>query len=313
MKVLRLAVYPLKGGRGVELTEMSFDDMGPIHDRRWMLLDANGHPVTQREVPELAGVRPEVDADRISFFADDAPGPLVLRRSSSFEDARALWAPIWSSRARVLPVRKGIPALSRPPSAAAKTARAAMGPGNSESASIHDSSEADAWFSKLLGIRCRLVQMDMKTPRPVDSAYAEGHYVALADGYPLLLISDASVRDLSRRTKRPIPWNRFRPNIVISAPAPHEEDLLRRFSVGGSEFRGVKLCARCQVPTFDQVSGRRDPDGEPLRTLARYRKIENAVYFGINAVHLGRTPITVGDEVEALERAPVPGPRSPGP
>ena len=112
---------------------------------------------------------------------------------------------------------------------------------------------------------------------------------------------------MARRVGRAIPVERFRPNIVVSANRPHEEDFWKEFTIGTLPFRGVKLCARCKVTTTDQETGVRDPDREPLRTLARYRRIESLVYFGVNTVHLAHGPVSLGDAVEVQERGIVRG------
>ena len=45
-----------------------------------------------------------------------------------------------------------------------------------------------------------------------------------ADGYPLLVISQASLEDLNQRLEFPVEMNRFRPNIVVEVCQPHDED-----------------------------------------------------------------------------------------
>ena len=130
--------------------------------------------------------------------------------------------------------------------------------------------------------------------------------MSFADGYPALLVSEASVDELGRRAGRAIPVERFRPNIVVTGSYPHDEDKWARFAIAGLAFSCVKLCARCKVTTTDQETGARDPDREPLRTLALYRRIESLVYFGVNVVHHGPGRIAVGDSIEVRERGIVP-------
>ena len=169
------------------------------------------------------------------------------------------------------------------------------------------SAAADAWLSSVLGGAHRLVFMGDDDVRSTDPDYAEGHRVSFADGYPALLVSQGSVDELGRRAGREIPVERFRPNIVVSGGRPHEEDFWKEFTIGALPFRGVKLCARCKVTTTDQETGVRDPDREPLRTLARYRRIESLVYFGVNTVHLANGPVSLGDAVEVHKRGIVRG------
>lgn len=105
--------------------------------------------------------------------------------------------------------------------------------------------EINNWFSDHLGQNLRLVYMPDTTRRRADGRYApKGHYVSFADGYPVLLVGQASLDELNRRLAQPLPMNRFRPNFVFTGGEPFEEDTWRDFTVGEVPFRGVKPCAR---------------------------------------------------------------------
>ncbi len=268
-RVVRLRVHPVKGARGSDVETLQFEEMGPRFDRRWMVVRPDGGFVTQRETPRLATIRPTLAGDSLTLEAPDAPA-IDLPLAPQGERLRVT---VWSS---VVDVRTVSPS-------------------------------ADAWLSTLLGSAHRLVFMDDEDVRHTDPAYADGHRVSFADGYPALLVSQGSVDELARRVGREIPVERFRPNIVVSGDRPHEEDYWKEFTIGGLPFRGVKLCARCKVTTTDQESGVLDPEQEPLRTLARYRRIESLVYFGVNTVHLATGQISLGDPVEVHDRGIVRG------
>lgn len=267
--VVRLRIHPLKGARGFDVPEMDFDEMGPRFDRRWMVVGSDGTFVSQRGAPRLATVSARVDGGTLTLAA---PGTEALAVPVAPQGGPTRVS-VWSS---VVEVRTVAPA-------------------------------ADAWLSSMLGGPHRLVVMGEHDIRHTDPLYADGHRVSFADGFPALVVTQGSVDELARRAGRSIPVERFRPNIVISGDSPHEEDFWRVFTVGGVRFGGVKLCARCKVTTLDQESGVRDPDREPLRTLARYRRIEGLVYFGLNAVHHGAGRISLGDPVEVLSRGIVRG------
>ena len=142
-----------------------------------------------------------------------------------------------------------------------------------------------------------------------DPAYAPDTRVSFVDGYPVLVVSEASVREVSGRVGRDIPVERFRPNIVVTSDDAHEEDGWLRFTLGSAGFQGVKQCARCRVPTVDQQTGAVEPDGEPIRSLATYRKWSGAVWFGLNAVAEAGCEVEVGDALRVLQRGKVPAPR----
>lgn len=270
LRVTRLRVYPVKGTRGIDLEAMEFDQLGPRFDRRWMIVTPDGEFVSQRGTPQLATIRPRLENGSLAL---EAPG------------AETLTVPVDPDGGGSVRVR------IHGTTADARTVGA----------------EADAWLSSVLGGQFRLVFMRNQDARATDPEYAAGHRVGFADGFPVLLVSESSVDELSRRVGRPLPVERFRPNIVVTSDSPHDEDRWQRFAIGGLAFEGVKLCARCKVTTVDQDSGVRDPSSEPLRTLAFYRRIESHVYFGVNVVHSGRGRIAVGDTVDVLERGYIPG------
>jgi uncharacterized protein YcbX len=97
----------------------------------------------------------------------------------------------------------------------------------------------------------------------------------------------------STELERPVPMDRFRPNIVVDGCAPHAEDGWESMTIGDVVFTVVKPCARCVITTTYQRTGQRTP--EPLRALATYRSRKGAVLFGQNLVHSGRGEIRVGE------------------
>lgn len=268
-RVTRLRIHPVKGARGCDVDAVDFDVLGPSFDRRWMVVTPDGGFVSQRDTPALATVEARVADGHLTLAA---PGieTIALPVSPGGDPIRVS---VWNS---VVDVRAVAPV-------------------------------ADEWLSSVLGGAHRLVFMRADDVRHTDPAYAKGHRVSFADGYPALLVTEGSVDEVSRRVGRAIPVERFRPNIVVTGERPHAEDFWRSFTIGPLGFRGVKLCARCKVTVTDQESGVRDPDQEPLRTLARYRRIESMVYFGLNVVHGGTGRISVGDPVEIHERGIVRG------
>jgi uncharacterized protein len=136
--------------------------------------------------------------------------------------------------------------------------------------------------------------------RPVDPDYAgPGHRVGFADGFPFLLISEASLDELNGRLTQPVPMARFRPNLVVAGCEAFAEDGWRRIRIGGLAFDLVKPCSRCIIPTIDIATGQRD--AEPLRTLMGYRKRDNRILFGQNLVHDGVGLLRRGMPVQVLE------------
>ncbi len=268
LRLSGIRVYPLKGAGGFDLQETGLDSFGIPGDRRWMLARPDGQFISQRTHPRLSLVRtalPEASGDSALRFAVSAPGQgafeLVADRSHDWLDVR-----VHDDRFR-----------------------ASVG-----------NQEADEWFSAFLGEACRLVFLPDEVLRPVDPAYAPGHRVGLADGYPLHLTTEESLSDLNRVLPTRTNMLRYRPNLVVSGGRPWEEDEWRVLKMGGVEFHLVKPCARCTVVTIDQGSGTRGR--EPLHTLKSFRKWEGKVFFGQNAVFSGTGRFRVGENVHILER-----------
>ncbi|XP_057465960.1 uncharacterized protein LOC130755558 isoform X4 [Actinidia eriantha] len=160
--------------------------------------------------------------------------------------------------------------------------------------------------------------------RAVDPDYARGHKTMFADGYPFLLVSQGSLNALNNLLKEPIPINRFRPNILVDGCEPFSEDLWKEIKINKFTFHGVKLCARCKVPTIDQETA--IPSSEPTETLVTFRsdkvlrptrKQQGRVYFGQNMVCVDSLSegkgkmIKVGDPVYVMKDRLIWGPISP--
>lgn len=249
---------------GIAVSKANVTDRGFEHDRRWMLVDENNRFISQREFAEMALMTTEIT---------DAGLKITYRRKNS---------------SITIPFK----------------------PKTNEFAEMHIwddictgqfvSAEADRWFSEMLGFSCRLAYMPDDTQRITDQRYTpENSITSFADAYPFLLISQASLDDLNRKLAEPIPMNRFRPNIVFTGGEAFSEDLMHSITIGNIVFHGVKLCARCNIPTIDQDTGIQGK--EPTKTLAHYRFKNNKIMFGQNLIHEGTGEITIGDTLEVLQ------------
>lgn len=262
--------YPVKSLGGESLGSARVTERGLERDRRWMLTDARGRFLTQREHPALT-----------QLSARPTPGGLTLTHRPSGEtlavarpdaDAPRLEATVWEA---TLPLARA-------------------------------SADAEAWLSERLGFAAHLVYQPDDAVRPVDPAHAApGDHVSLADGYPLLITTTASLADLNRRlTERgeaPVPMDRFRPSLVLETHAPFAEDRWRTLDIGGVRLRLTHPCKRCIVTTTDQQTGARGK--EPLRTLATFRQEGGGVLFGMNAVPERLGVVEVGAVAEITQRA----------
>ncbi len=264
MELASIHIYPLKSGAGLSLSSVTLDDLGLANDRRFMIVRPDGRFLTQREHPRLALVRTalEGDGDEAVLRLQGTTGALCVPLSPS--GGAAMTVMIWGD----------------------------------EVVAEQVSAEADAWVRGELGVDARLVHVPPSTVRPVDPAYAEGARTGFADGFPLLLVSEASLEDLNGRLARPVPMDRFRPNVVVRGSPAFAEDGWSELRIGEVRLRIVKPCARCVIVTTDQATAARDP--EPLTVLASYRRRGHGVIFGQNVVHLSRGTLRVGDRVELV-------------
>ncbi len=177
-----------------------------------------------------------------------------------------------------------------------------------DTAGVPAGSEADAWFSDLLGSPVRLLHLDDPARRRPDPDFShDDDRVSFADGYPLLLTSGASLDALNalvaegrHAAEAPLPMTRFRPNAVVEGAPAWAEDGWRRIRIGAAEFRVAKGCARCVLTTVDPETAAKGR--EPMATLARHRRFDGKVWFGVNLIPDDPgAEITVGDPVEVLD------------
>jgi uncharacterized protein YcbX len=259
--VTALYVYPVKSCRGIRVDAARVVRRGFEYDRRWMIVDESGRFISQRELPALCRVTTSLETDGIRLAID---GHGEQRLPFTLEEGRELGVSVWSH----------------------------SGPGI-----VHEA--GSGWLSDALGQRCSLVCMPERHQRAVNPERAEpGDIVSFADGYPFLVISEASLADLNSRLASPLEMRRFRPSIVVSGVPAFAEDEWRRVRIGALTFRGVKRCDRCVVTTQDPDSG--VSGQEPLATLAKYRKSDGKVRFGMNLIHDGEGDLAVGDRAQPL-------------
>jgi len=279
MRLAGLGSHPLKSARGLRLQAAEAGTTGLRHDRRWMIVDADGRFVSQREDPRLGRIVPEIGEDSLRLSAPS------LHESGLRESG--------------LP-ESGRPELTLPLDVGDGPARTVTIWGDRVEARACGP-EADAWVAALLGPGHGLVAMPDDAVRPVDPGYAEpGDRVSFADGFPYLLTTTASLDELNRRAGTRLTMERFRPNLIVEGAAPFEEDRWRRIRIGEVVFRVAKPCARCVVTSLDPDTQEAGP--EPLRTLARFRTRNGKVLFGQNLLPDGGGTLRVGDPVEVLER-----------
>lgn len=274
LRIARLFVYPVKSCAGVELQDAVLTEAGLDLDRAWMVVDEKGRFVTQRLLPRLALVRPQL---KFSEVVLRAPGMLALHLSvESVEEP--VKVRIWD-----------------------------------DEVSAYDMGAiASQWFSDFTGRKLRLVRFDPEQRR-LSSTRWTGGIEALnqfSDGFPLLVLGEASLSALNGRLaaagRGAVGIERFRPSIVLAGLAPNEEDQLTRIRIAAAqevELALVKPCPRCPIPNIDPATAEVDP--VVLQTLMEYRRndlVDGAPSFGMNAIVLkgAEQTLRVGQQASRL-------------
>ncbi|MCZ6875028.1 MAG: MOSC domain-containing protein [bacterium] len=264
VEVAALQVYPVKSCAGIAYEQVVLDARGFAHDRGWMIVDGHDEFVTQREHPRLALITPQLDAGMLHLTTPEGQTLAVPTAGSSGPTRHVR---VWRDRCEA----------------------------------VDQGNEAAQFFSDWLGESVRLVKMADDYKRQVNPDYTQTPAITgFSDGFPLLLISEASLGDLNSRLASPLPMNRFRPNLVVKGCGRFAEDGWQQLKIGSIVFDVAKSCDRCAVTTTDQTTGARGV--EPLRTLATYRRAGAKVYFGQNIIHRAEGTIAVGTPVEVVPR-----------
>lgn len=272
MKVTSLVIYPIKGAQGISLNHSSVEAKGLKDDRRWMIVDANGRFITQREAPRLAQIKAEFTDDGLII---DIPGgqPVRITKPNGLKRAKVR---VWRSIV---------------------------------DAALADESINER-LGIFLERAVRLVFMDSRAQRLSNPEWAgENAPVSFADGYPILLTTTASLDALNETIDNQggdlVSMERFRPNLVVEGSLGWEEDRWRVVKIGGLVFDVVKPCTRCNVPEVDQKTGKVHTDNQPTKALKAIRRSADprvkGFLFGWNMIARTEGSILVGDRVHVLE------------
>lgn len=256
--VKEIYIYPIKSLAGISCRQAFAEEMGFENDRRWMLINTENVHLTQREYPILSQFYPQVSDGKVNIAFKDYKHEFSINEHIN----QPIDTKVWDDKSEVFEVNK----------------------------------ESSKWFSERLGFECKLVKIIKAGDRKHESSkLKETFNVSLADGYPYLLVGTKSLDFLNEKLQEKITVKRFRPNIVISTQSPHQEDDFEQFKIGEVQFKNVKPCGRCIMINNDPQQGIMKK--EPLKTLSKYRKVDNLVYFGTNIVSLNSGIIQVGDAV----------------
>lgn len=267
-RIARLFVYPIKSCAGVEVDAVLLTETGLEFDRAWMVVDAAGRFVSQRELPRMALIRPQL---RQSDLVLRAPGMLALHLALDAVEG-PVEVTVWDDTAKA-----------------------------------YDMGDVAAqWFSDFLNIgvdglrvaapqKLRLVRFDPAHQRLSSLKWTGGIEAPnqFSDGFPVLVTSEASLEGLNERLQqaghRPAVIERFRPNIVLAGLDAHDEDRLDELRIatgqGQARLKMVKPCPRCPIPNIDPATAISSPEvGDALQAYRQLAVVGGAIAFGMNAI-----------------------------
>lgn len=273
-----LWIYPVKSLAGIPLASAQLTPAGLAGDREWMLVDASGRFVTQRQLPQLAVIGTAWDNNQLTLVHREQSISVHIDEACT-PSSVSLW-------------RDQCQALKAP-------------------------ERVNRWLNEQLksDTPLTLVRFDRVIERALDSERFGRGNTHFADAAPYLVTNQASLEVLNtqllERDEPQIDMRRFRPNLVLSGlPAFSEQQVS---GLQGQEFSLALIdpCQRCAVITVDQSTGQRAANGSPLRTLARLNPMPDkpkAPAFGVNTLlrHGAGFIVKVGDRlaIEQRDRQP---------
>ncbi len=267
IEISELAIYPVKSCAQLQVLAAKVDSFGLHMDRRWMVVDENGKFLTQRQLAHMCLISVALTENSVVLTAPEISPCTVTVANLKQRQQVVVWG--------------------------------------DQCSGLDCGDNAANWLSGFLQQTCRLVYFPEEEFRQIDLAFArEGERTAFSDGFPFLLISEASLQDLNTRildsgTQTTLEMRRFRPNIVVKGCEAFAEDEWKKIRIGDIVLRVVKPCKRCVIPTIDPDTGIKGD--EPLKTLRTYRKQDKKILFGQNVIAENTGELKVGMSVEILE------------
>ncbi|WP_148252963.1 MOSC domain-containing protein [Aidingimonas lacisalsi] len=253
--------YPAKSTAGESLTGVHVSQEGIVGDRRYMVVKPDGTFVTARTHPHLQRVTVTLCSEGLVLNHPELQSLTLHHEAFS---RQVFQTQVWGDVIDALTTTE----------------------------------EADEWLGQALGEPVKLLWLGERSPRYRQSI---GQRVSFADGYPLMLIGDASLEDLNSRLEASQRMSQFRPNLVVKGALPYAEDGWQRLRIGDVELAVAKPCSRCVMITVDPSTGRFMPNREPLRTLSTYRRgPDGKILFGQNLIVMTPGWLDVGMPVDVL-------------
>ena len=270
MVLSQISTYPIKSTAGINVSSSWIDELGLSFDRRFVLTDAKCQFITARKDPRLCLIQANITATGLVLTAPNMP-KLVINYQDFSDCYQTVF--VWQDNI------------------------------NAQQAAEHH----HQWFSQYLEKPCQLLYFGELSKRTLPVTSNRSNKLAFADGYPLLLISQASLDHVNNQLLPvdQVSMSQFRPNMVVNGCDAFAEDTWSHIRIGEVEFEVKKPCSRCVFITVNPKTAEKHPQREPLKTLKGYRKVisgegKGEVMFGQNLVPLNQGQIKLGDKIHVL-------------
>lgn len=261
--VNQLYIHPVKSMQGIALESSDVLASGLKYDRIFMVTEPNGMFVTARETPQLLQLKTVINDHGILISINQQQIQVNYADFSLNNEPTEVWGNHFTAYIAAISVNQF----------------------------LSDFLHKDVQLRWIGNQSDRVVKRYPTTP------------LGFADGYPYLLINQASFNYLQQQCPEKLTIEQFRGNIIIDGSLPFAEDSWKTIKIGDIIFDIVKPCSRCVMTRVNLVTHHYFADNEPLKTLGFFRKDEHGeIDFGMNMIARNQGKITINDPVEILER-----------
>jgi uncharacterized protein YcbX len=299
-RIAALWVFPIKSCAGISVQQAVLTPTGLAHDRAWMVVDADGEMVTQRELPRMVLIQPQLVDSRAELveLVLHASGMAALHLSLTAEG-------------------RSMQATNQPASVEAHAINVRVW--DDQVPAFDMGAEVSKWLTEFLGSSLgplRLVRFDPKHQRPSNTKWTQGlpSLNQFSDGFPVLVASTASLDELNARLQAKgeaaVDMRRFRANVVLADmdatsnqagahPASahpinaHDEDRISTLTIHtqadangeAAQLTPVKPCPRCPIPNIDPDSAQsHSAVNDTLQAYRQDPRVNGALTFGMNCL-----------------------------
>ena len=314
-RVKEITVYPIKSCAGFNIpqgVDWEIRPEGLVWDREWCLLQkGSNQALNQKRCPAMALVQPSLDLDnqvlRIERRGRKSRGAISgIEIPLSDEPQHYINSTTDHGRSRVC--GESISAKIYASSAIHDFFSEALGIACVLARFPPGGQGLTSRTSKLRVADTQSGQCKQKNlvdrpliPSPPDSDAEQQveRRILLANESPILLINSSSVdalnRSISATGGRTAEEAAFRANVVVESTSDschsmndaYSEDLWAGLQISGQKFELLGGCQRCQMVCVDQNTGEKNQ--EPFVTMAKTRRYNGKVYFGVHMRHRSET------------------------